>query len=196
MSAFYMQSAIACWKVVFAVAMLPFVHLISVPEEYVTGGKFESLGPALEQLFRHGDLVALVVVMMLSNGLHAIIGVSIIKEESAMQRQTVMMLVMPSVWIFFLLSDGRGHEEFSWVQLAGIAIVVIGTFWYIYADRDFADTSTRQAFLQQNSLKFQDEKEEGDLLLEEVDLLTASDDDDYGLHVQVTDQKKSPVEVN
>ena len=136
MSAFYLQGAVACWKMVFTLAVLPFCSMIHVPEEYVTGGRFESIGPALETLFANQTLVWLFVIMMVANGTHAVAGMSIIKEESAMQRQTVMMLVVPTVWIFFMVHDGKAHEEFSWKTLIGMLIVVVGSFWYIKADRD------------------------------------------------------------
>jgi len=103
MSAFYLQAAVASWKMVFTAAVLPFVGLIKVPEEYVTGGRFESLGPALDLLFSNSSLLWLFALMMVSNGFHAIFGMTIIKEESAMLRQTAMMLVIPTVWVFFIL---------------------------------------------------------------------------------------------
>ena len=84
MSAFYLQSAVSSWKMVFAVLMTPFCHLVTVPEAYVTGGKFESFEPALEMLWLNSDLLWLMVFMMVSNGLHSVFGMAIIKEESAM----------------------------------------------------------------------------------------------------------------
>lgn len=84
MSAFYLQSAVASWKMVFAVALMPFCHMIPMPESYVSGGKFESLGMALTDLFNDSTLVFLFILMMVSNGLHALAGMAIIKEESAM----------------------------------------------------------------------------------------------------------------
>lgn len=117
--------------------------MISVPDEYVTGGKFEDLGPALSLIFINKQLAFLFMVMILSNGLHAVTGVTIIKEESAMQRQTAMMLVTPSVWIFFLLYSGEGSETFDWKQLVGLLMLVTGTFWYIHADRAFGEQLAR-----------------------------------------------------
>ena len=86
MSSFYLQSAVASWKVIFTAAILPFCQLIVVPEEYVTGGKFESPGTALSLLMINPHLLWLFLVMMAANGLHAVFGMAIIKEESAMQR--------------------------------------------------------------------------------------------------------------
>ena len=85
-SAFYMQAAVSTWKVIFTIVILPFCSIIQVPQEYVTGGKFESFEPALSLLFSNKSLLWLFVLMMLSNGLHALFGMAIIKEESAMQR--------------------------------------------------------------------------------------------------------------
>lgn len=88
MSSFYMFAAVSTWKMIFTILILPFLHLIPVPESYVTGGKLESLGPALKLLFSNSVLIWLFFFMALSNGLHAVFGMGIIKNESAMQRQT------------------------------------------------------------------------------------------------------------
>ena len=136
MSSFYLQMGVATWKLIFAAVLIPFCSLISVPEEYVTGGKFESFGSALSLLFSHSSLIWLFLLMATSNGLHAILGVSIIHDESAMQRQSAMMLVVPAVWIFFFLYDGEGDAEFGWKLGVGMSMLVIGTFWYITSDRD------------------------------------------------------------
>lgn len=144
-SVFYMQGAISTWKMIFSVVLLPFVGLVSVPDMYVTGGKFESLGPALSLIFSNTALFWLYALLMVSNGLHAFVGMAIIKEESAMQRQIVMMLIIPVVWIFFMLYQAEGHEEFSWKHLAGLTILTIGTFWYIRADRESELMSQHQA---------------------------------------------------
>lgn len=71
---------------IFTIVILPFCSMIPVPDEYVTGGKFESFGPALSLLSINKQLVWLFIVMTLSNGIHAVLGVAIVKEESAMQR--------------------------------------------------------------------------------------------------------------
>ncbi len=84
MSAFYLQSAVASWKVIFSVLLLPFCHLVPVPESYVTGGKLETITMAVQDLFDSKTLVFLFLLMMISNGLHALAGMAIIKEESAM----------------------------------------------------------------------------------------------------------------
>ena len=138
MSAFYLQAAVSTWKMILTILIVPFCSMIEVPHEYVTGGKFEQFGPALSILFANKNLVWLFVVMMISNGLHALFGMAIIKEESAMQRQTVMMLVTPTVWVFFMLYTGEGSEDFNWKQFVGLLMLVFGTFWYIKAEREYA----------------------------------------------------------
>ena len=50
-----------------------------------------------------------------------------------------MMLVVPTVWIFFMLYQGPGHETFSWMQGFALLLVIIGTMWYIKSDREGAD---------------------------------------------------------
>ena len=86
MSAFHMQWIVSIWKMIFTIIILPFCSLVDVPSEYVTGGKFESFGPALSLLSMNKQLVWLFAIMALSNGLHAVLSMTIVKEESAMQR--------------------------------------------------------------------------------------------------------------
>lgn len=147
MSAFYLQAAVSTWKMILTILILPFCSMIDVPKEYVTGGKFESFGAAFEVLFANKNLVWLFVLMMFSNGLHALLGMAIIKEESAVQRQTVMMLVTPTVWIFFMLYTGEGSESFNWKQLVGLIMLTFGTIWYIKADRDYGEELASRQFL-------------------------------------------------
>ena len=162
-----MFGAVASWKMIFTVIILPFCHLIKVPEEYVTGGHFESLGPALQLIFTNGHLFWLFFFMMLSNGLHTLLGITIIKGESAMQRQTAMMLVTPTVWIFFLLYAGDGHEDFDWKQLTGMGILIFGVFWYITADRNYSEETSQGDYLEKHDMQFKDGEEGVSLLLDE-----------------------------
>ena len=46
-----------------------------------------------------------------------------------------IMLVTPTVWTFFLLHKGEAHEVFNWKELVGMAMVILGSVWYIQADR-------------------------------------------------------------
>ena len=85
--------------------------------------------------------------MVVSNGLHAVLGMSIIKEESAMQRQASMLLVTPIIWIFFMAYDGHGSESFSWKILVGMIMLFAGVIWYIKADRDISEELTRNDYL-------------------------------------------------
>ena len=96
--------------------------------------------------------------MVLSNGLHAVLGMSIIKEESAMQRQASMMLVTPAIWVFFLIYDGKGSEDFDWKALVGMLMLFAGVIWYIKAERDVDEEQTRNDYLQSNNMQFKDDK--------------------------------------
>ena len=77
----------------------------------------------------------LMILMVTTHGIHSLAGMSIIKQESAMQRQMAIMLVTPTVWTFFLLHKGEAHEVFNWKELVGMAMVILGSVWYIQADR-------------------------------------------------------------
>ena len=51
LSALYLQGAVATWKMIFTILLVPFCGLITVPEQYVTGGKFEDFEVAIKLLF-------------------------------------------------------------------------------------------------------------------------------------------------
>ena len=54
-------------------------------------------------------------------------GISITKWASSAQRSTMNSCKTAFVWIFFLLYQGPGHENFMWMQLVGFWVLVIGT---------------------------------------------------------------------
>ena len=48
-----------------------------------------------------------------------------------------MLMVVPTVWAFFLLSSGEAKESFSYLEVSGMILVTLGTVYYIKADRDY-----------------------------------------------------------
>ena len=58
-----------------------------------------------------------------------------------------MMMVTPSLWVIFLIYNGKGSESFNWKLLAGMIILFIGVIWYIKAERDVEEEQTRNDYL-------------------------------------------------
>lgn len=43
------------------------------------------------------------------------------------------------MWIFFMAWQGDGHEDWNWIKAGGMALLAIGTIWYIKLDIDDLD---------------------------------------------------------
>ena len=54
----------------------------------------------------------------------------IIKEANSVSTVTINMSRTAFIWIFFILFNVPGHEEFKYLQLVGFIVVVIGTLTY------------------------------------------------------------------
>ena len=71
------------------------------------------------------------ILYVVSSGIAALLAMLIIENESAVQKQAVFLLTIPSVWIFFLIYPGIGHEEFYWLELIGMVLVIFGSLYYV-----------------------------------------------------------------
>ena len=57
-------------------------------------------------------------------------GVAVTKNCSSSQRATIETAATVSIWAFFLIYQGPGHESFESLQFIGFIIIVIGTLVY------------------------------------------------------------------
>ena len=57
-------------------------------------------------------------------------GVTVVKYTSATARSVVEQTRTMTVWTFFLLKPGFGHEEFSWISLGGFALIFTGVLFF------------------------------------------------------------------
>ena len=57
------------------------------------------------------------------------------------------MLVTPTIWIFFMVYDGKGSEDFNWKALVGMLMLFTGVIWYIKAERDVDEEQTLNNYL-------------------------------------------------
>lgn len=53
---------------------------------------------------------------------------------NAMQKIMLALLKSIIMWVFFMLYDGEGHEEWSWVKALGMLLLVFGTIWFVKMD--------------------------------------------------------------
>ena len=58
-----------------------------------------------------------------------------------------MMMVTPSLWITFLIYNGKGSESYNWKLLVGMIMLFVGVIWYIKAERDVEEEQTHNDYL-------------------------------------------------
>jgi ABC-type proline/glycine betaine transport system permease subunit len=119
-------------KVLLGVISIPFTGMIPMSENFVQGGKLEDWNVVVEQLGNAKfSLWFVLILYVVSSGIAALLAMLIIENESAVQKQAVFLLTIPSVWIFFLIYPGIGHEEFYWLELIGMVLVIFGSLYYV-----------------------------------------------------------------
>jgi len=107
--------------------------MITVPTSIISSGKLEVFSLVFEEIGTGSSLLlGQILLYLVANGASALFSMLIIKDESAVMRQAVMLLVIPSVWLYFL---GQGTEQFSWLELCGMLLVVAATLYYVHVDR-------------------------------------------------------------
>ena len=108
------------------------------------------------------------------------------------------MLMTPIVWIFFMLYSGNAQETFKWKTLIGMLMIVVGTLWYIKADRDYteelAQEEEEQTFNQKDlPYKHGEDPDDSAFLLEDTDDVRSEDEgtDRYlGKHSMLQDDRQ------
>ena len=90
------------------------------------------------------------------------------------------MLMTPIVWIFFMLYSGNAQETFKWKTLIGMLMIVVGTLWYIKADRDYTEELAQeeeQVFDQKDlPYKHGSDPDDSAFLLEDTDDVRSEDE--------------------
>lgn len=59
-----------------------------------------------------------------------------------MQKVLVQLLKNLLVWVFFMVYEGYGHEDFNWVKMMGMTMMTVGTCWYIHLDMTDLDNKS------------------------------------------------------
>ena len=135
LTSFTMQTAVALWKLIMVVALVPFMGKIPASGSVVEGGKMENLGRAWDELSQSSNVQWLLTLTVLSCGLQSFLGVCVIREGDGILKQSVTLFIIPIIWFFFLLYPYEGKETFNLLELIGMIFVIAGTVWYIYEDK-------------------------------------------------------------
>ena len=96
---------------------------IPCPEDVCEGGRLEELGRAVDLLYQDSTLCNLVVVSSIFAALQQITGYMVIKHENAVHKTTITLLIIAFMWIFFLVYQGEGHENFNVLTLLAIVLL-------------------------------------------------------------------------
>ena len=67
-----------------------------------------------------------IIAALIYNGF----GVTVTKYTSATARGVMEQMRTISVWLFFLIKPGFGHEKFSFTKLGGFALIITGVLFF------------------------------------------------------------------
>ena len=131
LTSFTMQTAVALWKLIMVLAVIPFVGKIPSPSGMVEGGKMENIERAFTEIGQSRVVQSLIAFQIVACGLQSFLGVAVIREGNGILKQAVTLLIIPVIWIFFIAYPGSGGEAFEISSLLGMLSVIGGTVWFI-----------------------------------------------------------------
>ena len=82
LSAFTMQTAVAFWKLVMVILLLPVAEYIPSSSSMVEGGKMENIERAFAEISENKVVFSLISLQVLACGLQSFLGVLVIKESN------------------------------------------------------------------------------------------------------------------
>jgi drug/metabolite transporter (DMT)-like permease len=121
------------WGLIITVILLPIFQVIECgPNELCYYGRLEDTTRAFADMRENWILILQSILIAFSIGSFNAFGVSVTKNASAAQRSTIDTSRTVLVWIFFLAFKipGVKQETFSWLQLFGFILLVLGTLVY------------------------------------------------------------------
>jgi len=121
------------WGLIITVILLPIFQVIECgPNELCYYGRLEDTTRAFADMRENWILILQSVLICFSIGSFNAFGVTVTKNASAAQRSTIDTSRTVLIWIFFLAFKipGVKQETFSWLQLFGFILLVIGTLVY------------------------------------------------------------------
>lgn len=124
----------AFWKICLGGVLVPLYRFIPCPDSICEGGRLENLKRSVELLTIDRKLCVFVLVSAFLSACAQLLGMMVIKHESAVHKTTITLALVASVWVFFMAWPYEGKEPFNWVKLVAILIIFVGSFWFVYAD--------------------------------------------------------------
>lgn len=126
----------ALWKAVLMCMLFPIFPLIPISTNINSSGRLENYSAALFEVTGNDKLQNLMISFGIISAVVSLLTLILIKKFNAMQK-VMLSSIKPFVfWIFFICYQGAGHEEFDIVKFAGMILLTIGIFWYIYLDNE------------------------------------------------------------
>lgn len=115
--------------ILFAILLVIFQY-VPCGAEICSRGVIEDSRFALQQMFASTELFIYVVAnIFLVGGMNGL-GLIVTKYASSANRVTLQQTKVFLVWLFFLLLPVRGREKFSFLQLGGFVVIIMGVILY------------------------------------------------------------------
>ncbi len=122
------------WGILLSIIVLPILQHISCnsspDKSFCPTGKLEDSILAFRELYNNTTLKIYIFIFVFAIACAITFGIAVTKHGSALQRMTSIQLKPLLLWTFFLFYSGEGQETFSWFQLIGFVIIVVGSFMY------------------------------------------------------------------
>jgi hypothetical protein len=113
---------------------IPIFSKIPVPVTTCSSGVLENNLDAIYEVRSNPLLLKLTIFGILASFLVCYFSLYVIHMTNAMQKIMLALLKSIIMWVFFMLYDGEGHEEWSWVKALGMLLLVFGTIWFVKMD--------------------------------------------------------------
>ena len=118
-------------------------------------------------------MYVLLALLMFFHGLSANLGMSIIKDENAVFKQSVMLLPIPILWIYHM-HFGKQKDSFSALKLIGQVLLVTFVFLFMVWDRETVAEKEGKERKGQEGGKYGDEDdEEAQRLIDRLGLINS-----------------------
>jgi drug/metabolite transporter (DMT)-like permease len=109
------------WGTIIYAIILTVLQFINCSGKLCPQGRLDNTKETFSQLGDNYWLIIFTVAMILTHAMYNGFGISITKYASSAQRSTMNSCKTAIVWVFFLVFQGPGHENFLWMQLVGFA---------------------------------------------------------------------------
>ena len=128
----YLMGWEGIYGIIFTVSLIIPASIFDCPfeEAQCVNGHLEDLSMAKQQLVSSPILIVYGFMLVLASFTFNGFGVTTVKYTSATARSVVEQTRTMTVWTFFLLKPGFGHEEFSWLKMGGFVMIFSGVLFF------------------------------------------------------------------